>query len=93
MGRLSRGASVWIVSLLAFGWSCAEREPAADSIYFGGTVVTGDDSNPVAEAVAVRDGIIVAVGSENEVRELQAGSTRLIDLDGKTLVPGFIDGH
>lgn len=72
---------------------CVSRGQDADVIYHGGDVVTIDDSNPAAEAVAVLNGRILAVGLKNEVLKHQGKKTRLIDLKGKTLLPGFIDGH
>lgn len=65
----------------------------ADTIYHNGTIVTLDDSLPLAEAVAVRDGRILAVGTESEVLALAGQNTRLMDLEGKTLVPGFVESH
>lgn len=65
----------------------------ADRIYFGGPIVTVDDSRPVVEALAVGGGNILAVGQRANVEELRGPDTELVDLDGQTLVPGFIDGH
>lgn len=65
----------------------------ADAIYHGGNIVTVDDKNPTAEAVAVKDGKIVAVGKKDEVLKLKGEGTELIDLTGKALLPGFIDSH
>lgn len=71
----------------------ADRAPA-DLVFVGGEIVTIDDLQPVVEALAVRDGRIVAVGSRDVVQAEHLGaSTRVVDLDGRTLVPGFIDGH
>jgi predicted amidohydrolase YtcJ len=64
-----------------------------DAIYHGGDVVTIDDKNPTAEAVAVAGGKIVAVGKKDDVLKLKGDKTALIDLKGKCLVPGFVDGH
>jgi len=68
---------------------------AADTIYAGGGVVTMEGDQPAtAEAVAVKDGKIVAVGTRAEVEKAHRGATtQAVDLAGKTLVPGFIDGH
>jgi predicted amidohydrolase YtcJ len=60
---------------------------------FGGDVVTMYDAQPTAEAVAVRDGRILAVGARSDVMQCQGGSTRVVNLRGRTLLPGFIDGH
>jgi predicted amidohydrolase YtcJ len=66
----------------------------ADTIYFGGPIITVDDRNPTAEAVAVKAGKIVAVGPRSTVEKTEKGpKTRMIDLAGKTMVPGFIDAH
>ncbi|MBL9161628.1 MAG: amidohydrolase [Planctomycetaceae bacterium] len=65
----------------------------ADVIYHGGDVVTIDDRNPTAEAVAIKDGKIIAVGKKADVLKLKGENTKIIDLDGKTLLPGFVDGH
>jgi predicted amidohydrolase YtcJ len=66
---------------------------AADVIYYGGPIVTLNDQQPTAQAVAVKNGKIVAVGSENAMRSWTGQKTEQVFLDGKTLVPGFIDGH
>ncbi len=65
----------------------------ADAIYHGGDIVTVDDKNPAAEALAVRGGKIVAVGKKDEVLKLKGDNTQLIDLKGRCLLPGFVDGH
>lgn len=64
-----------------------------DVIYHNGDVITGVDSSYHAEAVAVLDGRIVRVGSNVEVLELAATVTRLADLGGNTMLPGFFDNH
>ena len=83
------------VSAMAVFAACGGSEPenAAETIYHGGPIVTVDEANPTAEAVAVRDGRIVAVGSEDEVMAMQGSATTVVDLGGRTLVPGFVDGH
>jgi hypothetical protein len=65
----------------------------ADRIWSGGTILTMNDAAPRAAAIAERDGRIVAVGSEAEVMALKGPSTRMIDLGGRTLLPGFVDAH
>jgi hypothetical protein len=69
-------------------------EQAADAIYTGGDIVTVNDAQPTAEAVAVKDGRILAVGTRAEVEAAHKGAaTRVVELAGRTLVPGFVDGH
>lgn len=66
----------------------------ADTIYFGGPIITVDDRHPTAEAVAVKGEKIVAVGSRYAVEQAQKGTgTTMIDLGGRTMIPGFIDAH
>lgn len=66
---------------------------SADLIFIGGTVYTVDAAQPRAEAVAVRDGVIAAVGTEDEVRQLAGPGTETFDLDGRMLLPSFQDSH
>lgn len=65
----------------------------ADLIFTGGRVHTVNPTNDIAEAVAVRDGRIVAVGSNVDLRPLAGPATRTIDLRGRSLLPGFTDAH
>lgn len=66
----------------------------ADAIYFGGDILpmaTKDAS--YAEALAVKDGKIAFVGAKDEAMKLKGDATKMVDLQGHTLLPGFIDGH
>jgi hypothetical protein len=65
----------------------------ADLVLTDGNVLTLNSSQPSAEAVAVKDGIIVQVGTSDEIRRWIGDSTKVIDLHGRTVVPGFIDSH
>lgn len=63
-------------------------------IFRGGTIVPMTAAGPKrAESIALRDGKILAVGSGNDVAGLQTAATKIIDLNGRTLLPGFIDPH
>lgn len=62
-------------------------------IYHNGTVLTLDADNTVAEAIAIRDGRVEAVGKNADVTRWRSPDTELVDLGGKTLMPGFIDAH
>ena len=64
-----------------------------DLILYNGRIISMDTSNPEGTAVAVKDGMIVKVGEQNEVLLLRSSETELIDLQGKMLVPGFNDSH
>jgi len=69
------------------------EELGADLILLNGKVVTVDSEGTLAEAVAVREGKILSVGSDEEIEALAKSSTKVIDLGGKTLLPGFVDSH
>lgn len=65
----------------------------ADTAYVNGIVLTMEDNDAVAQAVAVTDGLIHAVGDNAKVRAHIGPNTRVVDLDGRTMLPGFIDAH
>ena len=68
-------------------------EAPADLVLRGGVVHTVDARRPRAQAVAVRDGRIVAVGRDSDMAPLVGPKTRVLDLAGRTVVPGFDDAH
>lgn len=102
MGSLRRVVVVLMFGLLACGGPGAalaqapawywERGPA-DLVLRNGRVVTMDEGHPTAEAVAVAAGKILAVGSNQEIGRYVGPRTRVIDLNGRLLAPGFIDAH
>jgi hypothetical protein len=65
----------------------------ADTIYLGGPILTMNDKAPAAEALAVRQGRILAVGRKAEVIRTRGRATQVVDLGGRTLLPGFVDAH
>jgi predicted amidohydrolase YtcJ len=66
----------------------------ADAIYFGGDILTMDgDSANYVEAIAIKDGKIVFVGNKVQADKMKGDSTSMNDLQGKTLLPGFLDAH
>jgi hypothetical protein len=67
--------------------------PQSSEIGTGGPIITIDDKNPTAEALAVIGGKIVAIGNKDDVLKLKGDKTLVIDLGGKSLIPGMIDGH
>jgi predicted amidohydrolase YtcJ len=71
----------------------AYAQEEADTIYRGGPILTIDDKQPIVEAVAVRDGRILAVGNTDSVLAHRGDSTEIFDLAGRTMVPGFVDSH
>jgi predicted amidohydrolase YtcJ len=91
--------SRWIllVGVVALVLACASEKPRqgapADLALLGGAIYTVDTEKSWAEAVAVRDGVIIAVGNEAELRPLIGPETRVVALDGEMLLPGFHDAH
>ena len=63
------------------------------TVYVDGDILTMDDTQPVVEALAVRDGRILAVGSRSQVVAVAGANVEVRQLDGNTLLPGFIDSH
>ena len=80
-----------------FAAGCADTQPdaptPADLVLRGGVVATVDAGNTMAEAVAIADGWIVAVGSDEEVAAFLGAGTQVVELDGRFAAPGFIEGH
>ena len=62
-------------------------------IYFNGIILTMDDDYPQAQAIALAEDKILALGSNDDILALQVPGTRTIDLQGSTLMPGFVDTH
>jgi predicted amidohydrolase YtcJ len=85
------GAFVLTVLLIGAGRSAAETP--ADLVVLNGRVLTVDKDSRVAEAVAIRGGVFVRVGRNTDVRPLVGESTRVIDAQGMSVVPGLIDSH
>jgi len=87
--------AAFAVSLAALFTACAAPAPEnpADLVLVNGNVYTLDDDRPTAQAIAIRGERIVAVGSDDEARALAGPDTRVIDLAGAFVSPGFNDGH
>lgn len=66
---------------------------APEIIIFNGHVLTMDTHMPTAEALAISGGRIIAVGANEDIRQLSGSDTLVIDSEGKTVLPGFIDSH
>ncbi|MEG0926650.1 amidohydrolase [Chryseobacterium sp.] len=86
---------IYILLLTITMSSCQNKIPQekADSIYFGGSILTMEDASPNVEAVAIKNGKILFTGTRSDANHYAEPATRMIDLNGKTLLPGFIDVH
>ena len=85
-----------LASFLLLFSGCGSAVPdalAPDLVLHNGKIVTVDEDFSIAEAVAIREGRFVAVGSDSEILSLAGADTRQVDLEGNTVLPGFNDSH
>ena len=82
-----------LIALLVFTLFPQPQTKTADLILHHGIIWTVDTKNPSAQAVAIKEGKFIAVGSNESVRKFRGPNTRVIDLQGKFVVPGFNDNH
>jgi hypothetical protein len=78
--------------LVCAGVPLSAAQPA-DTILLNGKIVTLDDRSSVAQAIAIRNDRIIATGASDDVVKLAGASTRVIELSGRTVIPGLIDSH
>ncbi|WP_137820819.1 amidohydrolase [Pseudomonas sp. D(2018)] len=85
----------FVPTLMAAALACSSMESmaAVDLILHNAKVYTAEPGQPLQQAVAVEGGKVRAVGNNAEVLRLKESGTRVIDLDGKVLMPGFVDSH
>jgi predicted amidohydrolase YtcJ len=86
-------SSLLILLILFLLSNCADKIKHADLVLLNGNIITVDSNNTIVEAIAVIDDKIVSLGSSDEINNLVGDSTDVIDLKGKTAIPGFIDSH
>jgi predicted amidohydrolase YtcJ len=91
--RSAAAAVLAAAALLAACGAAAPADEAVDLVLRNGRVYTVDDALPHAEAVAIRGERIVAVGSNAEIDAYVGARTEVMDLAGRAVVPGFIEGH
>ena len=84
---------VYLSMTVVLSLGCGPGLEPADLVLRNGKIVTVDDTNPEAQALAVRGNEIVAVGTNDEVDAYRSEMTTVIDLDGQLAIPGFIEGH
>jgi predicted amidohydrolase YtcJ len=80
-----------ILSVLTF--ACSEKKEQTYTLFYGGTILTVDETFSEVEAMVIKDRKIVATGSFEELNNEYGKSAKLIDLKGSTMLPGFIDAH
>lgn len=91
MRNILNGIALILGTGVTFG-ACQAQE-IADTIYLGGPILTINDVQPRAEAVAVKEGTILAVGSMDDVSAHRGENTEIFELGGRTMLPGFVDSH
>lgn len=85
-----------IIATAVIAFHSPGNEPSAetaDKIFINGKILTVDAKNSVAHAVAIKNGRIIEVGNVQDILKLGSKETIVVDLQGKVLIPGFIDGH
>src|SRR5215472_2208236 len=82
----------FVIAFFAVSTSVVADE-AAERVFCNGRIFTAEPERPYADAVAIRNGKIVAVGNCEEVKKVAGNKAELVDLHGQTLLPGFIDSH
>ena len=87
-----QAAGLLALALLSLG-AAAQGAGTADTILVNGKIATVDDRFTMAQALAIKDRRIIASGSNDAVRKHAGASTKVIDLKGRTVVPGLIDNH
>src|SRR5262245_31833954 len=94
MGTRMVGRLIALISaFLVTGSAVADNSAPADLVVRRGVIATLDEGRPNAQALAARGERIVAVGTDAEIHPLIGPRTRVIDLGGRLVVPGFIEGH
>jgi predicted amidohydrolase YtcJ len=93
MTRRALGTMTATALILLSACSGGEDPDAADAIFTNGRIYTVNEAQPWVEAVAVKDGRILAAGSTSEIEALSAASTSVMDLEGRFVMPGVFDLH
>lgn len=86
-------STLLILAVPALGCAPTADGGPADMVLRGGKIVTADPATPEVEALAARDGRIVALGSDADIAAYIGSETEVVDLHGRLAIPGFIEGH
>jgi predicted amidohydrolase YtcJ len=90
--KVFRTSAILVFSIF-LAWRALAQDPTADLILHHGKIVTVDDRFSIHEAIAVREGRIQRAGTEADLLALKGPLTEIVDLAGKTVIPGLIDSH
>src|SRR5436190_379600 len=86
-------ASTGLIALSLTAACTSVSVPSADTVYVNGKIITVDKAFTIAQAVAVKDGRFVGVGTSEEMRRYVSSTTRVVDLKGRAVIPGLMDSH
>src|ERR1700676_2878488 len=87
--KIAHFIRIALLAICALAIASPARAQGADTILVNGKILTVDSQFSTREAIAMRDGKITAVGSNSDVRKQAGPQTRAIDLQGRTVIPGF----
>ena len=82
-----------LILIAVFFFACKTENETPDLILKNGNIYTVDTQLPKAQSVAIKNGLILKIGSDTEIETLANAGTKIIDLKGQFLMPGFIEGH
>lgn len=85
--------TLFSISTISNGLNHVELGGVPDIIIYNGNIITMEDNYPLAEAMVIKGDVIHSVGNKSDILTLGGSNTSYIDLQGKTVVPGFIDSH
>jgi predicted amidohydrolase YtcJ len=91
--QISNFIRIELFAIVALAAASPAWPQSADTILVNGKILTVDTQFSTREAIAIRDGKITAVGGSSDIRKQAGPQTRVIDLQGRTVIPGFIDSH
>lgn len=79
--------------ILVAASACSPNQPMPDTILFNGKLITMDSAANIVQAMAIKDGKIMRLGSDQQILDLAGDATQRIDLGGRAVIPGLIEGH
>lgn len=91
--RIRYISAIYLIFVTIIVLSCSTNKKSADLIITNGNIISVDNQNTIIEAVAISADTIMDIGSSKQIAEYIGENTKVIDLKGKTAIPGFIDSH
>ena len=82
-----------LVALIGYFYVIQDYPKSKPTIYMHANIITLEDTQPTAQAMFVANGLIKAIGNQQDILKLKSNKIKIIDLKGQTVLPGFIDSH